>query len=108
MGKFGFDDEPLKFDKLPAPRDRKQTPAPDSPFETEALSLGFTDRTAPKLKKLETIGNRKPGRKPPTEPKSKILISGPESIIHGFKQYCEKNGNIPYWEALKIFLDDSI
>lgn len=104
-GKFGFD-EPLNFEGLPVAAEKKGSIEPDDSFQKDARSLGFTDRSVVKKSKPKPLQNRKPGRKPPVEPKSSILISGPISVISSFKDYCDANGNVPYWEAIKILLEN--
>ena len=103
MSKFGFD-APLNLEDFSGLPEKKTTVKPKNipsgTFAEEAEKLGFSDRS-PATKKSPQPKNRKPGRKPPPEPKAKVLISGPESIMNEFKQYCENNGNIPYWEGLE-------
>jgi hypothetical protein len=104
MSKFGFED-PLDFSDLPKNPSKSKLKADDSLFQQEATSLGYTDRTPEKSSITKKPLKRKPGRKPPVEPKKNVLISGPESIISEFQNFCEANGNLPYWEGLKLLMN---
>ena len=102
MNKFGFN-QPLTsadFTDLP----KKKPAVISEEFADEAEKLGFSDRTTSKKQRVEKK-NRTPGRKPPEEPKMRILISGPETTMLNFKRYCERNGNLPYWKALADLLE---
>lgn len=106
MGKFGFDnnDEPSVdisgLRKKNTDRPRKKVM---EDVKSDLNALGYVDRS-PKASVKKT--KRKPGRKPPSEPKRQIMISGPEGVIEGFKEYCEQNGNIPYWRGIQILMED--
>lgn len=101
MGKFGFknDDEPsVDISGLRKTKTERQRKKISEDVKSDLNRLGYVDRSP---KASVKISKRKPGRKPPTEPKRQLMISGPESVIEAFKEYCENNGNIPYWEGLK-------
>ncbi len=103
-GKYGFEDNELNIDGLIAPTDRRVPDGIKKKFIKSAENLGYKDRN-PKENPNKKTTHRKAGRKPPKEPKIQILISGPESIINSFKEYCENNDNLPYWKAIERFLN---
>ena len=111
MGKFGFgnDDEEihnsrsgLVIEGLDKKKKARLKTSDKEAILSEGEALGFK-RREPKdqRKKLK----RKPGRKAPTEPRGQILIGGPQTTIEEFKQWCEDNGDIPYWEGLRDLID---
>ena len=108
MAKFGFEDEDEVVPKVdlsglrPAKRPKAEKPTMAA-VSAGSEKLGFSDRTP---QKQQSQLKRRPGRKPPKEPKIPVLISGPESVINAFKQYCIENGELPYWEGLKRLLDN--
>ena len=107
MGKFGFgsDDEPtVDVSGLgKGTKERSHGPKITKQITEESVKLGYEDRR-PRTPQEKGLSKRKPGRKPPGEPKVQLMISGPESVIVAFRNYCDANGNVPYWEGLKQLL----
>ncbi len=110
-GKFGFEDQDVSLVDVSGleksvSRDT-QSSGISADIKEDSENLGFTDRSPKKASGTNSITKRKPGRKPPSEPRIPVMVSGPESVIQRFKQYCEQNGNLPYWEGLKRLMDSS-
>ncbi len=111
MARFGFeqDDEDPRVDLSGLPPAKKKRPSSVSKEKVikDSEKLGFEDRRP----QSSLIGSapepfrRKPGRKPPSEPKKQVMISGPESVMVAFQKFCEDQGNLAYWEGLKQLME---
>ena len=110
MSKFGFKSAGQETQKLDfeGPEKKKKASSRsevDSLLISESAELGYHDRTPKSGNKDMLTKKRKPGRKPPAEPKQQLLISGPVSLINRFKIFCDDNGNLPYWEGLEKLMN---
>lgn len=108
MAGFGFDDDATNSPKvdlagLKPGKSTRPASASKAKVAEDSTRLGFPDRRAVKPEASSSF-KRKPGRKPPSEPKMPVMISGPESVMLAFKRYCEENGNLAYWEGLKLLM----
>lgn len=113
-GKYGFegseDDgvgQGLNLEGLSGGKKKKKIPERvKKDVLAKGEDIGFIDRSPKALANVGTI-KRKPGRKPPKEKKIQVLISGPESVMNSFKQYCEENDNASYWEGLANLMNEN-
>lgn len=98
MSKFGFDND-IDLGSLPTGKVRERRADLDKQMIEETERLGFKDRSGLKMKR-----NRKPGRKKTITDRAQVLITGPADVVDEFKEFCIKNGDVPYWEGLRILL----